>query len=409
METIKNAAVSVENEVKVEQVATVPEVTPKPVNPKVKVTVKTVEGFLAGFVNNTLGKRTKFRNYSVKQEGSIVKLIYTSYTHSFNYTTKMTEANVEGMDELAVRLQGGVVLSNANRLAYCGTHLVFGGPRSYSYGQAPAQAILEKAGAIPVPFRVFADANLNLAEAEVVEKAPSETIIISVKTRKNNDWVQEDENRHYVGACLLKVGSEHFLFDIDREELKHKMSNSFIVKLPGAPKTIDEAYASLKPAKVTMAEIGGIAVQRQGEWFFIHRMDVLPELPEPPKELKALADNPPDARQLGANANEHYEPGRSYCYSFTDKAQEAVYDQKVKEWEEAVEKLRSYSPREGELRQGNNRPNRVEKFLVLNGVVLVSGLTRHTGREHRDINLPGWWEAVPNTAVASWQVTGEID
>ncbi|MFH1619817.1 MAG: hypothetical protein ABIG11_07920 [bacterium] len=31
------------------------------------------------------------------------------------------------------------------------------------------------------------------------------------------------------------------------------------------------------------------------------------------------------------------------------------------------------------------------------------------GREHRDLHLTGWWEAIPNTAVASWQVTGEID
>ena len=139
-------------------------------------------------------------------------------------------------------------------------------------------------------------------------------------------------------------------------------------------------------------------------------MDDLPaELPEPPKELKAMADNPPDARLMGATANEHYEPGRNYCYDFTDKAQEALYEQKVKEWEAAVEKVRNYSPREGELRQGENRPNSVEKFLVLNGVVLVSGLVRHTGREHRDIRLEGWWEPVPNTAVQSWQVSGEVD
>jgi len=269
--------------------------------------------------------------------------------------------------------------------------------------------MLQKAGAIPVPFRVFAEAKLNLLEAEVIEKAPSETITVTIKKWNKTDWVDVDETRHYVGACLLRVGSEYFLFDIDRNELKHKTFNPFVVKLPGTPKTIEEAYASLKPAKVTMAEMGGVAVQRQGEWFFILRMDKLPPLPEPPQELKALADNPPDARLMNGTANAYYEPGKSYCYTFTDKAQETLYEQKVKEWEEAVEKLRGFSPREGELRQGNNRPNRVEQFLVLNGVVLVSGLVRHTGREHKDITLPGWWEAVPNTAVASWQVTGEID
>ncbi|OGR46963.1 MAG: hypothetical protein A2X34_09725 [Elusimicrobia bacterium GWC2_51_8] len=408
METMKNAEAGLNDEVKQEKMAP-QETAQKPAEPKSKVAVKTVEGFLAGFVNNTLGDRTKYNNYSLKQEGDIVKLIYTAYSSSFNHAKQVTEMIVDGTDELAVRLACGLVLSNANRLEYCGTHLVFGGPRSYAPGQVPAQAMLQKAGAIPVPFRVFAEAKLNLAEAEVIEKAPSETITVVIKKWKNNGWVDEDETRHYVGACLLKVGVEYFLFDIDRNELVHKMFNPFIVKLPGNPKTIAEAYASLKPAKVTMAEIGGVSVQRQGEWFFIHRMDNLPPLPEPPKELKDLADNPPDARQMGGTANAYYEPGRTYCYTFIDKAQEMLYDQKVKEWQEAVEKVSGFSPREGELRQGNNRPNRVEKFLVLSDVVLVSGLVRHTGREHKDINLAGWWEAVPNTAVASWQVTGDID
>lgn len=409
METMKSAGVGAAGEVKVEKL--VPQTAEaKPAAPKSKIAVKTAEGFLAGFVNNTLGDRTKYRGYSVKREGNIEKLIYTAYSNSFNYQTQRAERKEDGVDELAVRLEGGVVLSNANRLEYCGTHVVFGGPRSARYGQVPAQAILEKAGAIPVPFRVFAAAKLNLAEAVVVEKAPSETIVVSVKKRKNEEWGTEDESRHYVGACLLRVGEEYFLFDLDRNELLHKISNPFIVKLPGAPKTITEAYASLKPAKVTMAEMGGIPVQRQGEWFFLLRMATLPtELPAPPEELKEKADNPPDARQMGAEANEHYVPGRSYCYNFSDKAQEALYEQKVKEWEEAVEKVRNYTPREGELRQGGNRPNRVEKFIVLNEVVLVSGLVQHTGREHRDVNLEGWWEPVPNTAVSSWQVTGEVD
>ncbi|OGR74280.1 MAG: hypothetical protein A2089_03830 [Elusimicrobia bacterium GWD2_63_28] len=381
----------------------------KPAEPKAKVAVKTAEGFLAGFVNNTLGNRTRYRNYSTVVEGGVTKLIYTGFSTSFNYTAQKTETKVDGTDELAIRLPCGIVLSNANRLKYCGTHVVFGGQRSYTYAQAPAQAILQKAGAIPVPFQIFADAKLNLLASEILEKAPEETITVTVKTWKNNEWVPQDETRHYVGACLLKVGEEYFLFDIDREELKHKVFNPFMVKLPRAAKTVAEAYELLKPAKVVMAEMGGIQVERQGEWFFIHRMDELPELPPPPADLKAIADNPPDARQMGAETNAHYRPGGNYCYSFSDSEQERIYEQRVKELELAVESVRAYAPRQGELRQGNNRPNRVEKFLALNGVILVSGLVKHTGREHRDVMLKGWWEPVPNTAVSSWQVTGEID
>ena len=408
MKATEKPVVEQKNEGKQEKIVS-PESEQKVTVPRPKIAAKTAEGFLVGFVKNTLGNRTDYRNYSLRQEGNTVKLIYTAYSNSFDYAKQVTETKIDGTDELAVRLSCGLVLSNANRLEYCGNHVVFGRSRSYRSTPAPAQEILQKVGAIPVPFRIFSEARLNIAEAEIVEKTPPETITVTVRKWKNGTWVNEEETRHYVGACLLKIGGEYFLFDIDREELKHKVFNPFVVKLPGTPKTVEESYASLKPAKVAMAEIGGLEVQRQGEWFFIKRMDQLPPLPEPPKELQDIANNPPDARQLGADVHECYEPGKGYGYTFTDKNQEMIYDQKVKEWEEAAEKIRGFKPREGELRQGSNRPNHVQQFLVLNESVLVSGLVRHTGREHRDLNLTGWWEAVPNTAVASWQVTGEID
>jgi hypothetical protein len=322
----------------------------------------------------------------------------------------VTEKIVEGEEELAVRLEGGIVLSNANRLTLCGTHLVYGGSRSYQSGQSPAQLTLEKAGAIPVPFQVFQTAKLDLTKARVVGKAPAEVITISVERYKEGKHVREDETRHYVGACLLEVEGNQFLFDIDREELKHKIFNPFVVKLPKSCKTIEDAYLSLKPAKVLMAEMGGLKVQRQGEWFFVKRFDKLPELPKPPKELVELTENPPDAREMGASsATEYYKPGHQYGCQFPSADLQQAYDKKAQEWEDAVEKLRGYSPQAGELRQGQNRPNRVHQFVNYDGMVLVEGTVTHSGREHRDIHLEGWWEAIPNTAVQSWQVTGDVD
>jgi len=82
------------------------------------VIVKTVEGFLAGFVNNTLGKKTRHRNYSVRKEGSVEKLIYTAYRNQYSQQSQMTERNVDGSEELAVRLEGG--LSSQMPIAWSG-------------------------------------------------------------------------------------------------------------------------------------------------------------------------------------------------------------------------------------------------------------------------------------------------
>jgi len=227
---------------------------------------------------------------------------------------------------------------------------------------------------------------------------------------QNGKQIKKDENRHYVGACILEVDTNYFLFDIDREELKHKILNPFVVKLPRPAESVEEAYLALKPAKVLMAEMEGTPVVRQGEWFFLKRHEELPELATPSEELKKVAGSPPDAKKMGATSVErYYKQGDSYGYSFSDSKLEKAFEQKGKEWEKASEELRGYSPQEGELRQGNNRPNRVELFIRFNGEVLVSGKVQHTGREHRDLMLKGWWEAVPNTAVESWQVSGDVD
>ena len=374
------------------------------------VAPKTVAGFLGGFVKNTLGDKTNHGNYSVRKENGVETLVFTSYEHQYNFKTENTVKNVAGNERLAVRLEDGSVLSNANRLQFCGTHAVYGGFRSYNRGQSPAQEILEQAGAIPVPFSVFENAKLKIAHAKVVVKSPSETITIKTEEWNKGEKIEKDETRHYVGACLLEVKDHFFLFDIDREELKHKIFNPFVLKLPRAVRTIEEAYLSLKPAKVVMAELEGKPVERQGEWFFVKRFDELPDMPKPPQELMDLANNPPDARKLGAiQAHEYYQPGNTHGCRFQSNAIRKAYEKAASAWDKAREELLKYSPQRGELQQGDGRPNHVEKYVNYRKMTLVSGEVTHSERVHRDIVLQGWWEPVPNTAVKSWQISGDVD
>ncbi len=370
---------------------------------------KTVPGFITGFVKNTLGNMNKQGNYSSRIENGVPTLVYTTYENHWDSKEQREVRVVAGEERLAVRLDNGITLSNANRLRFCGTHLVYGNGRSYNSGEVPAQTYMVQAGAVPIPFSVFHDANLEIARAKVIAKAPSENITVIVKEWKDGKDVEREESRHYVGACLIELEHNFFLFDIDREELKHKIFNPFVVKLSGSYKTIEEAYLSLKPSKVVMAELEGIPVERQGEWFFIKRHDELPDLPQPPKELDDLVKTPPDARKFGISVKDHYELGDYIYIRDSDSPNLVKYREARDKWIEALAKIREFKPNPGSLRQGNNRPNNVELFVRSNNSVLVSGTVSHAGREHRDVLLKGWWEPVPNTAVQSWQISGEID
>ena len=63
----------------------------------------------------------------------------------------------------------------------------------------------------------------------------------------------------------------------------------------------------------------------------------------------------------------------------------------------------------GELRAGANRPNRVGKLFIEDSINYVKGSITHTGREHEPIELNTWHKAIPNTAIKSFTITGNID
>jgi hypothetical protein len=227
-----------------------------------------------------------------------------------------------------------------------------------------------------VPFNVFEQAKLDLSKFELIEKGLEETVkqkiltLKKIKTKKGSNTFPKPEyettfvDRHFTGACLFKIDKDLFLFDLDRREVKEGILNPFLVSLPDTSiKTIKDAYESLKPEDVKVAEKEGLKVLRQGEWFFI------------PTELS----------QTFINA--HYKKEeRNHWDGKTDY----IYPELV-------------------LRAGQNRPNRAKMGFEAEKTVYVKGKISHTGREHADLELKGWHIAVPNTATKSWTVTGDID
>lgn len=217
-----------------------------------------------------------------------------------------------------------------------------------------------------IPFTVFQQAGLDIRQYSVIERGLEENVKVKVdnpkykytyKSGKYTDNGQPKtilETRHFTGAMLFKIEDKMFLFDIDREEIKHHIFNPFLVQLPKEVKTISDAYIALKPLEVLTAEMNELEVIRQGEWFFI----------------PVKGDFKPDTTTNRFNNNK-------------------TINKRI------------------ELRAGNNRPNYAEKGTEK--LMLVSGKVEHSGREHRTIMLKGWYKAVPNTSIESFTITGDID
>ena len=183
----------------------------------------------------------------------------------------------------------------------------------------------------------------------------------------NIHFVTFQRGKHFAGSRLFKVADRVFLLDVDRNELQHGIINPFLVELQDrSVKTIAEAYQSLKPQDVVTAESEGKTVLRQGEWFLIQTDELTGKLAS-----KALQD------RLSVIDPEY---GRGNSWN-----------------------------KRGELRAGNNRPNRAELYAEIAGQYFVKGTLSHSGREHKDLELKSWFRAIPNTSITSWQITGDLD
>lgn len=268
-----------------------------------------------------------------------------------------------GQEIIALKISQGegiepLFLGNSSILPLVGRRVSFG-------NESPNRSVTEIQQKLSLfitmlPFTVFSQAGLDLFQVKIRDKGLEESVTRKIEkydTKKNENYFV-DEVVHFTGASLFDVSGKLFLFDIDRRELEHKVFNPFLVELgESSVKTIEEAYQSLKPKEVIEAEKLNLKILRQGEWFFI-----------PVKES--------------------FEPTKGNLQWRTDDEGNMRF----------------------ELRAGENRPNYATKgFRQSDNQVFVSGTVTHSGREHEALILKGWFKAVPNTSIQSWQITGDID
>lgn len=322
-------------------------------NPKLKYPSDMVANFKSALVSFMDGETGIFGNYVSTSNA----LVYRSVSVADNF----------GQDVLILRLiKSGKVhyLGNASRLRFCETKVSFGN-RSRTWGETKTQKTIRELGIPMLPFQSFTESGLKLVDAEILEQTGAEVVerIIS-KDKKGN---VKKEQLHFTGASLFQVCNKQFLFDIDREEIKHGIFNPFIVQLPDNSKsnTVNEAYDSLVPEEVKTALKNKEKVLRQGEYFFIKVVN-----------------------------KQNY---------FATKSNNSDWDRIKSEVSEEEQGMMR-----GVLSAQGNRDHITSLLNTKTG--LVSGIVVHMGREHAHLNLrDGWYKTIPNTAVRSFTVTGDID
>lgn len=273
-------------------------------------------------------------------------------------------STVDGYNEevICLRLiQDGRVhyLANSSRFQFVGSRVAFGNRRA-GWRENEIQQVLERSGIAMLPFIAFQQADLKLTEAEILEQTGGETVRRITGHDRKDQPIYND--LHFTGSSLFRIGSKYFLFDIDRAEIQHGIFNPFIVELPKAVNSVKEAYASLVPEEVKEAALKGIAVKRQGEHFFIKVSEV--------SQYKAT-------KRDGADR-----------------------------WNEAEDSESAYMS--ARLEAQGNRAHVASRFYQKLG--FVSGIVVHRGREHANLDLnDGWYKPVPNTAVRSFTIVGDVD
>lgn len=157
---------------------------------------------------------------------------------------------------------------------------------------------------------------------------------------------------HRIGAVVLQEDNSFFLCSMDE-------GSYFISKLPRPVTTVLDAFDSLKPEAVKVAEKEGLPIQRQGEWFFVPTTNT-------PKSYGLLVK---DIKQITLPKT-------------TEQSANHVV-------------------------RGKQLPD---------GLALVTGTVYHrdnfTGKasgQHKQVKLAGWFLANRNTELASWSAGGRVD
>lgn len=355
--------------------------------------------FIERFVKNTLGKKTKEGTWAVVKLGDMDVLQYTPSDQPNEH------------EQVACRLPDGSVLSNANVLIYVGRRFAWGQEsRKWGVRQEPEQQWLEEAGAIPIPFTLFKETNTDIRDFSWVMKPIAETVIIKEDRWDNRTQGMrlQDIPRHFSGACIFKIGNDTYLFDIDRQELEHNIFNPFLTKLPHRVVSVEEAYDVLIPDEVRDAKKKGVAVKRQGEFFFIKHSEECPVTTELTDEEKQILRFPPSRFGFGLA-----EVFKTYNGEDHEPYPDDEYTIKMSEFQEAAlkykyasDKKNNTTSKKGSLGKSATGSHTVDKYVKYDEVTYVSGTVKQDRRQHRDLVLEGWYKVVPNTGVLSWTITG---
>lgn len=156
--------------------------------------------------------------------------------------------------------------------------------------------------------------------------------------------------QHRLGEVLFKHEGNYYLSGRDHQELSRR-DNYFLCQIPGAPKSVEEAYAGLKPAIVAHAETIGSKVLRQGDIYLIENEQPFPKgtKREKLKDFQLF-----DTRHVASTAFKYGQNGTSQ--------------------------------------------------------VFITGKLAHTARQHASLFLKGkLYSAVKNLALGSWNAIGNID
>ena len=366
--------------------------------------MSTVHEFMENFAAGTLGKKTKEGRWKVERDTGIESLIYRP--SRADLPAGVTET-------LACRLVDGTVLVNANRMRYIGAKCAYG-KMVRPQVKTEEQGFLEQCGAVPIPFTLFSEANMNVTQFVLITK-PHEEYVMAYRP-----FSSQIRRYHFSGACVFRIGENYYLYDIDRKELdEHKIFNPFLANLPRAVYSIEEAYDALIPDEVRDAMNAGIAVKRQGEFFFIKVSDNCPVEPSMTEEEEHIIRYPPSRYGFGLDKNKGYvwlhDDVEPFAHDKVLTETEAIFQDAALKYRDVREKYDLITPRTGAiLVNGGSRSRSTSHSATLlvtddDNTTYVSGIVKHSGREHGDLTLDGWWKIVPNTAIASFTITGDVD
>jgi hypothetical protein len=136
--------------------------------------------------------------------------------------------------------------------------------------EAKRADVLDLVDYLPLHLCTFGE--IELDSIKVIDKQKKSVI------HNWNWWNRSVEESVFTGSYTWSPEKRYFLSGYDHQEpIRGGTEPRFICELVGKPKTVDEAYESLKPKAVKKAIAQGLVVKRQGDIFAIRLPDVTRE------------------------------------------------------------------------------------------------------------------------------------